>query len=101
MAEEERNRAKADLQQHEEELDRAQREHDSMKAKLVALERKIIVGGENLLEKAEEQVSKFYIISFFHNGYKASIHVVGPQYFYINNYSLESPIIFAATYGFN
>jgi hypothetical protein len=27
-----------------------------MKAKLVALERKIIVGGENLLEKAEEQV---------------------------------------------
>jgi len=64
MAEEERNRAKADLQQHEEELDRAQREHDSMKAKLVALERKIIVGGENLLEKAEEQVSKFYITSF-------------------------------------
>ena len=56
MAEEERNRAKADLQQQEDELDRAQREHDSMKAKLIALERKIIVGGENLLEKAEEQV---------------------------------------------
>ncbi len=58
MAEEERNRAKAELLKHEEELDRAQREHDTMKAKLIALERKIIVGGENLLEKAEEQVRK-------------------------------------------
>jgi hypothetical protein len=26
----------------------------------VALERKIIVGGENLLEKAEEQVTNFF-----------------------------------------
>ena len=58
MAEEERNRAKAELSKHEEELERAQSEHDAMKAKLIALERKIIVGGENLLEKAEEQVRK-------------------------------------------
>ena len=56
MAEEERNRAKVELEKHEEELARAQGEHDAMRAKLVALERKIIVGGENLLEKAEEQV---------------------------------------------
>ena len=39
----------------EDELAKAQLEHDSMKAKLMALEKKIIVGGENLLEKAEEQ----------------------------------------------
>ena len=39
----------------EDELAKAQLEHDSMKAKLQALEKKIIVGGENLLEKAEEQ----------------------------------------------
>ena len=34
---------------------KSQLEHDTMKAKLMALEKKIIVGGENLLEKAEEQ----------------------------------------------
>lgn len=56
MAEEERNRAKADLLKQEEELAFAQRERDSIRNKLVMLERKIIVGGENLLEKAEEQV---------------------------------------------
>jgi kinesin family protein 3/17 len=62
MAEEERNRAKAELLKHEEELAKAQSEHDAMKAKLIALERKIIVGGENLLEKAEEQVRKIYLL---------------------------------------
>jgi len=56
MAEEERNRAKAELLKQEEELASAQRERDSIRTKLVMLERKIIVGGENLLEKAEEQV---------------------------------------------
>ena len=64
MAEEERNKAKQDLQKHEDELDRAQREHDAIKSKLVALERKIIVGGENLLEKAEEQVGSRLIVMF-------------------------------------
>ncbi len=34
MAEEERNRAKAELLKHEEELAKAQSEHDAMKAKL-------------------------------------------------------------------
>ena len=43
------------LNRQEDELAKAQLEHDSMKAKLQALEKKIIVGGENLLEKAEEQ----------------------------------------------
>ena len=33
----------------------AQRDHDAAKAKLASLEKKILVGGENLLEKAEEQ----------------------------------------------
>lgn len=56
MAEEERNLAKADLLKQEEELATAQKDRDSIRIKLVMLERKIIVGGENLLEKAEEQV---------------------------------------------
>ena len=30
-------------------------EHDAIKSKLMALEKKIIVGGENLLEKAQER----------------------------------------------
>ena len=59
MAEEERNLAKADLVKQEEELATAQRDRDSIRNKLVMLERKIIVGGENLLEKAEEQVILF------------------------------------------
>ena len=37
------------------ELVQAQRDHDAAKAKLASLEKKILVGGENLLEKAEEQ----------------------------------------------
>jgi len=55
MAEGERNRIEDTLRSHEDELRRAQSEHDSIRQKLAALERKIIVGGENLLEKAEEQ----------------------------------------------
>ncbi len=57
MAEEERNLAKAELLRQEEELASAQKDRDSIRNKLVMLERKIIVGGENLLEKAEEQVT--------------------------------------------
>lgn len=55
MAEEEKNKIKGELKRQEDELAKAQLEHDSMKSKLMALEKKIIVGGENLLEKAEEQ----------------------------------------------
>ena len=55
MAEEERNKAEDALRRHERELRQAQSDHDAMKAKLAALEKKIIVGGENLLEKAEQQ----------------------------------------------
>ncbi|KAL7638809.1 UNVERIFIED_CONTAM: hypothetical protein RMT77_010343 [Armadillidium vulgare] len=55
MEEEERNRVKHDLDQHEKELRRAQKEQEALKQRLAGLERKILVGGENLLEKAEEQ----------------------------------------------
>ncbi len=55
MAEEERNRIRNELKRQEDEMAKAQLEHDTIKNKLAALEKKIIVGGENLLEKAEEQ----------------------------------------------
>jgi len=52
---EERKKLAESLKQHEVDLASAQAEQDSIKQKLVALEKKIIVGGENLLDKAEEQ----------------------------------------------
>lgn len=55
MAEEERNKVKGDLEEKEMELKKFQEEQDQLTNKLAALEKKIIVGGENLLEKAEEQ----------------------------------------------
>lgn len=55
MAEEERNCIANELIKQEDELKQAQEEHDALVQKLQALEKKIIVGGENLLEKAEEQ----------------------------------------------
>merc|ERR1712001_390549 len=55
MAEEEKNKIKVELKRQEDELAKAQLEHDTIKSKLMALEKKIIVGGENLLEKAQEQ----------------------------------------------
>ena len=55
MAEEERKKLAENLREHEKSLASAQAEQDAIKQKLVALEKKIIVGGENLLEKAEEQ----------------------------------------------
>ena len=74
MEEEERNQVKEDLDQRERELKKAQqeetlailttrnefilfsrKEQDLLKLRLAGLERKILVGGENLLEKAEEQ----------------------------------------------
>ena len=55
MAAEERSKIATSLREHEADLATAQAEQDAIKQKLVALEKKIIVGGENLLEKAEEQ----------------------------------------------
>ena len=59
MAEEERDRAEAALRRHEAELGRAQSDHDAMKQKLAALEKKIIVGGENLLDKVYSVCAHF------------------------------------------
>ena len=55
MEEEERNRAREDLERQEQELRKAEKEAEALKQRLAGLERKILVGGENLLEKAEEQ----------------------------------------------
>merc|ERR1711892_528906 len=55
MAEEERKKLADNLKEHEVDLATAQAEQDAIKQKLLALEKKIIVGGENLLDKAEEQ----------------------------------------------
>ncbi|XP_009462621.1 PREDICTED: kinesin-like protein KIF3A isoform X1 [Nipponia nippon] len=55
MEEEERNKAKAELEKREKDLLKAQQEHQSLLEKLSALEKKVIVGGVDLLAKAEEQ----------------------------------------------
>lgn len=55
LAEEERNQVARELEQREEELKRAQEEQKEMEQKLNDLQSKVIVGGVNLLEKAEEQ----------------------------------------------
>ena len=55
MAEEQRKQLINTLRIHEEELSTAQNEQAAIRSKLDALEKKIIVGGENLLEKSEEQ----------------------------------------------
>ncbi|KAK7072046.1 Kinesin-like protein kif3a, partial [Halocaridina rubra] len=55
LEEEERDRLKNDLDRHEKEIKKALKEQDALKQRLQGLERKILVGGENLLEKAEEQ----------------------------------------------
>ena len=55
MAEGERRKLAEDLAEHEASLATAQAEQDAIKQKLINLEKKIIVGGENLLDKAEEQ----------------------------------------------
>nr|XP_039263743.1 kinesin-like protein KIF3A [Styela clava] len=55
LAEEERNEVKADLEKREEEYKKAKLEHDQMMERLHAIERKVIVGGVDLLQKAEEQ----------------------------------------------
>ncbi|CAG5134638.1 unnamed protein product, partial [Candidula unifasciata] len=55
MAEEERNKVRCDLERKQSELSKYQDEQEQLKQKLCVIEKKIIVGGENLLEKAEEQ----------------------------------------------
>ncbi|CAG2250364.1 KIF3A [Mytilus edulis] len=54
MAEEERNKVKNELETRESELKNT-KEQEQLHQKLAAIEKKLIVGGENLLEKAEEQ----------------------------------------------
>uniref|UniRef100_A0A8C3AQ01 Kinesin-like protein n=1 Tax=Cyclopterus lumpus TaxID=8103 RepID=A0A8C3AQ01_CYCLU len=55
MEEEERNKARAELEKREKDLLKAQQEHHLLLDKLSALEKKVIVGGVDLLAKAEEQ----------------------------------------------
>ncbi|XP_041444664.1 kinesin-like protein KIF3A isoform X2 [Xenopus laevis] len=55
MEEEERNKARAELERREKDLVKAQHEHQSLLEKLSTLEKKVIVGGVDLLAKAEEQ----------------------------------------------
>jgi len=55
MAEEERKRVEGELIKREEEIKAADEEQRALTQRLSQIEKKIIVGGENLLEKAEEQ----------------------------------------------
>ena len=55
LAEEERRRLAQELLQREGELASSKAEHERLVAKLASIEGKLIVGGENLLEKAERQ----------------------------------------------
>lgn len=55
LAEEERNKLANELETREQQLNLAREEHESLMQKLHTLEKKIIVGGENLLQKSEEQ----------------------------------------------
>uniref|UniRef100_A0A8C1U5E7 Kinesin-like protein n=1 Tax=Cyprinus carpio TaxID=7962 RepID=A0A8C1U5E7_CYPCA len=55
MEEEERNKARAELEKREKDLLKAQQEHHLLLEKLSALEKRVIVGGVDLLAKAEEQ----------------------------------------------
>lgn len=55
MAEEEKNRVKSDLKKRTNDLHKAQQEHEQLQERLKTIERKVIVGGVDLLKKAEEQ----------------------------------------------
>lgn len=55
MAEGERRKIAEELLQKEEELKRSKNEHEKLMNKLAAIEKKLIIGGENMLEKAEKQ----------------------------------------------
>uniref|UniRef100_A0A0K0E7Z7 Kinesin-like protein n=1 Tax=Strongyloides stercoralis TaxID=6248 RepID=A0A0K0E7Z7_STRER len=51
----ERERLILELQSKEDELEKSRNEHNALKAKLHQIEKNLIIGGENLLEKAEIQ----------------------------------------------
>lgn len=55
MAEEQKRKAEEELKKREEEIRAADEEQRLLEKRLNQIEKKIIVGGENLLEKAEEQ----------------------------------------------
>lgn len=55
MIETEKRQLADELMQREAELEASKQEHDSLMKKLATIERKLIVGGENMLEKAEKQ----------------------------------------------
>ncbi|CAI9727654.1 KIF3A isoform X1 [Octopus vulgaris] len=55
LAEEERKKIKYNLDEKESEMKKYLEEQHQLAQKLAVIEKKIIVGGENLLEKAEEQ----------------------------------------------
>lgn len=55
MAEGERRKLAEDLLTKEEELKKSKNEHEKLMNKLASIEKKLIVGGENMLEKAEKQ----------------------------------------------
>lgn len=55
ILEEERQKISSELQKREQDLAGIKFDHDTLLQKLQGLEKKIIIGGENLLEKAQEQ----------------------------------------------
>ncbi|XP_072040133.1 kinesin-II 85 kDa subunit-like [Amphiura filiformis] len=55
MEEEDKNKVQAELERRETDLKKAQHEHDDLVDKLSAIEKKVIVGGVDLLKKSEEQ----------------------------------------------
>lgn len=55
MLEAERKQLANELMHRETELEASKREHDNLMKKLATIERKLIIGGENMLKKAEKQ----------------------------------------------
>ena len=55
MEESEKNKIEMQLAKKESDLKRAQQEQDALQERLEALKRKVLVGGVDLLEKAQEQ----------------------------------------------
>ncbi|CAD5215506.1 unnamed protein product [Bursaphelenchus okinawaensis] len=55
IGDDERRRLATELLTKEKDLNAIRKEYDSLQQKLAAIERKLIIGGENLLEKAEKQ----------------------------------------------
>lgn len=55
MAESERRTLAEELMKKEAELRHSKAEHEQLMSKLASIEKKLIIGGENMLEKAEKQ----------------------------------------------